>query len=357
VQAGIKLSKLNQELDALGLALPNLGDVQYQTISGAIATDTHGTGIAFHGIASQVAGMRLIAGDGSLLECSAEREPEVFHAARVGLGALGVVSTVTLQCVPAFRMGAIEEPVRLDDLLARMDALVAENEHFEFYYVPHTPWCFTKRNNSTDGPLAARSRWREFFDDILLQNVAFGALCRVARLRPSLIPRLAKAIPGTMRTEYVDTAYKVFTTPRWIRFYEMEYAIPREAAAEALARVRAFIDSSALPIIFPIEVRFLGGDDIPLSTAYGRETCYVAVHMYIGMPYQRYFQGVEAIMNDYGGRPHWGKLHFQTAQTLAPRYPEWERFQAVRARLDPEGRFSNAYLETVLGPVGAKVAG
>ncbi len=357
VQAGIKLSTLNAELEARGLALPNLGDVQYQTISGAVATSTHGTGIAFNGIATQIAGMRLVAGDGSVIECSAGAEPEVFHAARVGLGALGLVSTLTLQCVPAFRMRAVEEPMRLDEVLDGLDSFVRENDHFEFYYVPHTPWCFVKRNNRTDQPLAPRSRPREFFDDVLVQNVAFEALCRLARLRPALIPRLAKVVAGSVRTEYVDRAYKVFTSPRLVRFYEMEYAIPRGAAAEALTRVREAIDGSGLRIIFPIEVRFLAGDDIPLSTAYGRETCYIAVHVYAGTQYQQYFEAVESIMNDYEGRPHWGKLHFQNAETLARRYPEWNRFQTVRARLDPEGRFSNTYLDRVLGPVGALTAG
>jgi FAD-linked oxidoreductase len=352
VQAGIRLARLNKELDRRGLALENLGDIAYQSVAGAIATATHGTGRALGGLATQVAGLRLVAGDGSVLECSPDIEPDVFRAARVGLGALGIVSTVTLQCVPAFALHAVEEPMRVDDVLETLDEHVEGNDHFEFFWVPHTRWALTKRNNRTAGPPAPRGRWREFRDDILFANVAFGAMCRVGRLRPALIPRLSRLVPSAGRTEYVDKSYRVFATPRMVRFYEMEYAIPREACAEALNRVRDFVERSGLRISFPVEVRFTAPDDVPLSMASGRESCYIAVHVFQGMHYQQYFEAVERIMDAYAGRPHWGKLHFQTADTLAPRYPEWDAFQRLRARLDPEGRFSNDYLERVLGPLG-----
>jgi len=355
VQAGISIARLSEELDRNGLALENLGDINYQSISGAISTATHGTGRAFGGIATQVTGLRLIAGDGSILECSAEKEPEVFSAARVGLGALGIISTVTLRCVKTFNLRALEVPERVDQVLERLDENIRENDHFEFFWVPNTGWALTKRNERTDSPLATRGRWREFRDDILVNNIAFAALCRIGRLRPSLIPRVARALPQTGRTEYVDKSYRVFASPRLVRFYEMEYAVPLEAGIEAFNRVRRFLKQSGLIPIFPVEVRFTAGDDIPLSTAGGRDSCYIAVHVFEGMQYQQYFEAVEDIMNDYGGRPHWGKLHFQTAETLAARYPQWDAFQSVRARLDPEGRFSNPYLDRVLGPVRAAV--
>ncbi len=352
VQAGISLARLNEELDARGLAMENLGDVAYQSIAGAISTATHGTGRSFGGLATQVRALRLIAADGSIVDCSPDSQPEVFQAARVGLGALGIICSVTLQCLPAFNLRAVEMPMRVDEVLEALDEHVDRNDHFEFFWLPHTRWALTKRNNRTEDRLAPRSRWQQFRDDILFSNIAFGALCRLGRLRPALIPRLATALPGAGRVEYVDRSYKVFTSPRLVRFYEMEYAIPREAAVEAVNRLRAYIERSGLLLSFPVEVRFAAGDDIPLSTAYGRDTCYIAVHVFEGMQYQQYFEGVESIMDDYSGRPHWGKLHFQTAETLKPRYPEWDRFQQVRARLDPEGRFSNPYLERVLGPLG-----
>ncbi len=353
VEAGITLRRLNAELARRGLAMPNLGDVQYQTISGALSTATHGTGITHGNLATRIRAMRLVTGDGSVLECSREVEPEVFHAARVGVGALGAISTVTLECVPAFDLHAVEAPERLDGLLADIDTHVEGNDHFEFYWVPHTGWALTKRNNRTTRSPARRPMWREVYEDVVVSNWVFGALCRVGRMRPQAIPRLMRAVPNTGPVDYVDRSDRIFTSPRHVRFYEMEYAVPRADGPEALQRVRDLVHRSGLFLSFPVEVRFVAADDIPLSPAHGRETCYIAVHVYRGMEYHQYFSGVEAIMDDYGGRPHWGKLHFQTAETLAPRYPEWDKFQQVRARLDPTGTFANAYLDRVFGPIGS----
>jgi len=355
VEAGIPLHRLSDELDAHGLALENMGDIDRQSIAGATQTATHGTGLRFRNLSSQIVGLRLIAGDGSVVEATApdhgDENPDVFAAARAGLGALGLLSTLTLQCVPAFRLHAVEEPVPVDEVLADLDALVEANDHYEFYWVPHTRWALTKRNQRTEEPASPRPKVREWVDDMALSNYAFGVLCRVGRWRPSLIPRLAKIIPNTGKLDYVDRSDRVFTSPRTVRFYEMEYAIPREALPEALNRVRRLVDEIGMQISFPVEVRVVAPDDIPLSTAYGRETGYIAVHVYKGTPYDAYFSGVERIMDSYGGRPHWGKLHFQRSETLAPRYPRWDDFQRVRSRLDPEGRFANPYLDRVLGPV------
>lgn len=353
VQAGTKLHRLNEELDRRGFAMPNLGDIDRQSISGAISTATHGTARDLGGIARDVVGMRLIAGDGSIVECSAEQNPDIFKAARVGLGALGVISTVTLQTVPAFNLHAREAPMNVDDLLANLEEHLEGNDHFEFFWVPGTKWALTKFNNRTEKAGPTRSAIRQFRDDILFGNVAFGALARIGRIQPSLIPRVAKALPNAGATEYVDKSYRVFCSPRWIHFYEMEYCVPIEAAKEALNRVRDYVARSGLILSFPVEMRFTVGDDIPLSTTSGRRSCYIAVHVYQHTHYQQYFEAVEDIMDDYGGRPHWGKLHFQTAESLAPRYPEWDAFQAARRKLDPDGRFSNAYLDRVIGPVSA----
>jgi L-gulonolactone oxidase len=350
VEAGATLGLLNERLWGMGLAFPNLGDIAYQTISGAISTSTHGTGLRMGGLATFVTGLRLVTGDGTVVSCRADENPDLFSAARVGLGALGALSRVTLQCVPAFNLRAVEEPMRMDAVLRDIDSLAEENDHFEFYWVPHTRWALTKRNNRTDEPVGGRSRAKEFVERTLLENVAFGAVCRVGRWRPSLIPKLSKAIPSTGRSEYVQRSYRVYTSPRLVHFYEMEYSIPRAAAVEALEKLMAFVESSGLQLSFPVEVRFTKGDDIWLSTATGGgDRCYIAVHVYQGMPFEQYFRGVEAIMDPLGGRPHWGKLHYQTAATLAPKYPDWDRFHAVREQVDPERRFTNAYLERVLG--------
>jgi L-gulonolactone oxidase len=350
VQAGITLENLNEVVEDRGLAMPNLGDIAYQTVAGATSTATHGTGATLPGLAAQIVALRIVAGDGSVVSCSADEEPDVFHSARVGVGALGIISTVTLQLVPSFHLRAVNEPLRVDAILADLDALVAENDHFEFFWVPHTGWALTKRNNRTTEPLAPRPRARRWWDQMAMENYAFGVVCRLGRARPLWIPRLARALPASGRQEYVDRSYKVFASPRRVRFYEMEYEIPRQACAEALTRVRRLVDDEGLRLSFPVEVRFTAADDIPLSTGYGRPNAYIAVHVFEGTEYEPYFRGVERIMDDYGGRPHWGKLHFQSVETLAPRYPEWDRFQAVRRRLDPEGRFANAYTRHVFGP-------
>jgi L-gulonolactone oxidase len=350
VQAGIRLEDLNRQLDLRGLAMPNLGDIAYQTVSGAVSTSTHGTGRTLTGLAGQIAALRLVLGDGTCVDCSPAEEPELFHCARVGLGALGIISTVTLNVVPAFNLAVVEEPMRVDAVLDDLDAHVDGNDHFEFFWVPHTGWALTKRNNRTDEPLAPRSRASEWWNDRFLQNYAFGTLCRVGRLRPRWIPRLAKALPSAGRVTYVDQSHRVFASPRLVHFYEMEYAVPRAAGAEALNRIRRFVEDSGLLLNFPVEVRFTAPDDIPLSTASERESCYLAVHVYQGMDHEPYFDGVEAITTELEGRPHWGKLHAQTAASLAGRYPQWGRFAAVRDRVDPDRRFANGYLERVLGP-------
>jgi L-gulonolactone oxidase len=352
VQSGIRLSRLSEELHRRGLALPNLGDIAYQSVAGAISTATHGTGVRLGNLSTLVTGLRMVSGKGELVECSVSSQPDLLRVARVGLGALGLISTVTLSCVPRFRLRAVERVERLDAVLEGLDEAVRENEHFELFWIPHTGFALTKRNNRTEAPLAPRSPLRELTQDVLVGNLVFGALCRLGRLNPSWIPRLPRWMPSTGQVDYVDRSDRVFTSPRLVRFVEMEYAIPREAAAEAVRGVRRFVEESGQLVSFPVEVRFVAADDIPLSPAYGRESAFVAVHVYRGMPYEEYFRGVERIMRDFEGRPHWGKIHFQSAETLARLYPEWDRFQEARARLDPAGRFSNSHLDRVLGPVG-----
>ena len=351
VQAGIPLSRMSGELAAHGLAFENLGDIAYQSIAGATSTATHGTGLRFGNLSSRIIGLRIVTGDGSVVEATPDANADVLDVARVGLGALGVLSTVTVQCVPSFHLHAVEQAELVDEVLERWDDEITSNDHFEFFWIPGTRWALTKRNRRTNEPLAPRPRWRALRDDYLLNNLGFAVTCRVGRRRPDLIPRVAKLMPSTGRSVYTAPSHTVFASPRLVHFYEMEYAIPREHLVEALNRVRSLVRSLGVPISFPVEVRVVAADDIPLSTAYGRETAYIAVHVYQGTSYDQYFQGVEHIMDDYGGRPHWGKLHFQDASTLAPRYPRWDDFQAMRARLDPHGRFTSPYLDRLLGPV------
>ena len=348
VGGGITIAALNEALAARGRALANLGDIAYQSIAGAISTSTHGTGARLTGIAGQVVAMTVIDGAGVEQRVVPADGPR-FRAAQVGVGALGVITSVRIATVPAFVLSAVEEPMRLDKVLGSLDEHVAANDHFEFFWIPHTGWVMTKRNNRTTQPADPMPRLREWWQKSFLENTAFGALNRVGRAVPSMIPRLATALPSAGRVTYSNSSHRVFASARRVRFVEMEYAIPREACAEAVDRVRRLILDKGFRVSFPVEVRFTAGDDAFLSTAHGRPSAYIAVHMYKGTPFEDYFRGVERIMADYAGRPHWGKMHFLDAHDLAPLYPEWDKFLAVRRNFDPAGTFVNSYVGRVFG--------
>ena len=349
VGAGTRLSDLNTLLDAEGLALANLGDIAYQTVAGAISTSTHGTGKALTGLAGQVVAMKLVNGHGEIIECSQSVNPHIFDVARVSVGALGVITEYTLQAVPSFRLRALEQPMRLDDVLENAHDLASTNDHFEFFWIPHTKWALTKRNNRTEDELQPLPRVKGWIEKTFMENYAFGAVCRIGRARPSLIPRLATALPSSGSREYVDQSFKIFASPRIVRFYEMEHALPVEALVPALKEIRAMVDRKGYLLNFPVEVRFTKGDDVPLSTAYGRDSAYIAVHVYKGMECQPFFRDVEDILRAYDARPHWGKMHYREADELSKLYPRWDEFITLRNQLDPQRTFSNAYSDTVFG--------
>ncbi|MEU6331425.1 D-arabinono-1,4-lactone oxidase [Streptomyces sp. NPDC047049] len=350
VAAGTPLKHLNETLAAHGLSLTNMGDIMEQTVSGATSTGTHGTGRDSASLAAQTTALELVTADGSVLACSAGENPEVFAAARLGLGALGVISELTFAVEPEFWLTAREEPMPFDEVTDRFDELVAENEHFEFYWFPHTGNCNTKRNNRSQGPAAPPGRVSGWVEDELLSNGVFQLACAVGRAVPAAIPGIAKISSRALSARtYTDISYKVFTSPRRVRFVEMEYALPRAAAVAALGELKALVERSDFKVSFPVEVRTAPADDIPLSTASGRDTVYLAVHMYRGTPYGAYFAAAERIMTAHEGRPHWGKLHTRDAAYLADAYPRFGEFTALRDRLDPERRFANAYLRRVLG--------
>jgi L-gulonolactone oxidase len=346
VEAGITLQDLGEELRSRALAMENQGDVDPQTLAGAISTATHGTGGGFGNLSSRVVGMRLVSGAGKVVEASGEQ----LRAARVSLGALGAISAVTLRCVPAFTIHRIDEPRPLDDVLPRLDELVDANDHWEAFVMPYTRRALTLTSERTDRAPEPPGRAKAFVHDVIVENAVLGLFCRTGRRFPSAIPALNRRLASLMgRAEHLDASNRVYANKRLVRFTEMEYAIPRERAAEALERVLAMVERRRLPVGFPIELRVVAPDDALLSTAHERPTAYIAVHQYVGMEFETYFRAVEAIMDDYDGRPHWGKRHYQTAATLRPRYPGWDTFAEVRERLDPERRFENDYLRRVLG--------
>lgn len=349
VGAGTTLNELNRILAAEGLAMANLGDIAYQTVAGAISTSTHGTGMHLTGLAAQVVGMRIIDGHGNLIECSSSHNPEILDVARVSVGALGAITECTIQVVDAFRLEATEVPMKLDDVLNNIDELRRSNDHFEFFWIPHTKWALTKRNNRTEEPLNPLPKVKGWLEKTFMENYAFGALCRIGRMKPSLIPRLATALPSSGSRSYINDSYKIFASPRLVRFYEMEHALPAESVAPALRAIREMIDRKGYLLNFPVEVRFTAADDVPLSTAFGRDTGYIAVHVYKGMEYTPFFKDVEDILRTFDARPHWGKIHHRDAEELSGLYPRFNEFLSMRDRLDPQRTFANRYTERVFG--------
>jgi len=349
VGAGTILAELNQTLHTLGLAMENLGDIDRQTIAGAIATGTHGTGAKLGNISAQVAAVELVTADGRVHQLDGT-VPELQRAARVSLGALGAISAVTLRCVRSFVLERIDTPQPREEVLDSFEQRAAEHDHFELFTFPYADSALVLERNRVQGPPRPRGRFAAYLNDIVLENWALGALSATGRALPRAIPalsRLAAALASGGKT--VDRSDRVFASERRVRFTEMEYGVPREHGPEAARRVIEWVRSNRYPVFFPIEMRVAAGDDALLSPSHRRDTAYIAVHQYRGMEWRPYFEAVEAIMREYDGRPHWGKRHFQTATTLAPRYPEWETFQRVRDQLDPDRVFTNEYAARVLG--------
>ncbi|MGK2878334.1 MAG: D-arabinono-1,4-lactone oxidase [Solirubrobacterales bacterium] len=354
VRAGTSIYNLSRALDAIGLAIPNLGDIDVQSIAGAAATGTHGTGLRYGNISAQVMAVRLVTAAGEIVEID-ETDLNALKAARVSLGTLGVTTEMTMQCVPAFRLDRLDLPRPIGETLSQIDDLCEGFDHFEFYVLPYSDLSLQKRIDRSVAPAKPLHPAKKFFSDVVIENIAFGATVKAGKLVPKAIPPIARGLAKAFTSERrLDKSFDAFSTVRMVRFNELEYAIPREHLAEAVERVMAMIQEHNYPVNFPIEVRVGLADEASfLSTSAGRETGYISVHMAKGMDYEPYFHAVETIMDGYDGRPHWGKMNWQTADKLASRYPGWSDFQAVRASLDPEGVFSNDYTDRVLGPVVA----
>jgi L-gulono-1,4-lactone dehydrogenase len=351
VEAGITLAALNERLWALGLAMENLGDIDRQTLAGAICTATHGTGARLPNISAQVEGLEIVTADGELRALSASGSPDDLLAARVSLGALGAIYSVTLRTVPAFTLHRVDTPRPLGEVLGRFEELAEGNDHFEFFVFPYTEQALTIERNRSELAPRPRGKLRAWASDVVMENTVGDLALRLIRRRPSLIPRLSAGAAKMMsQGERLDRSYRIFANERRIRFTEMEYALPRTHGPDAVRRVLDLIRSRGIQVAMPIECRVVAPDDALLSPSHERPTAYVAVHQYRGMEWQPYFEAVEQIMDSYDGRPHWGKRHFQTHGTLAARYPRWSDFAAARERLDPNRIFRNGYTDRVLGP-------
>ncbi|HEX9967145.1 MAG TPA: D-arabinono-1,4-lactone oxidase [Solirubrobacterales bacterium] len=349
VGAGTVLADLNRELDRLGLAMENLGDIDRQTVAGAISTGTHGTGVRLPNLSAQVEAVELVTAGGEARKIG-DAEPELLRAARIGLGALGAIAAVTLRCVPAFALRRVDAPRPREQVLDDFERQAAAHDHFELFTFPYSDSALTIERNRVEGAPPPRRARAARFNEVVLENWALGSLAATGKRFPAAIPALSRLAgrlaSGSSRTE---ASHRIFASERRVRFTEMEYGVPREHGPEAVRRTIEWVRRDRYPVFFPIEVRVARGDDALLSPSHERDTAYVAVHQYRGMEWRPYFEAVEGIMREYGGRPHWGKRHFQTAATLAPLYPEWDRFQAARDELDPGRVFTNEYAERVLG--------
>ena len=351
--SGTLLKDLNRALEGQGLSLHNMGDIAEQTLAGAISTGTHGSGGRAASLVAQVVGLELVTGTGEVLRATAEENPEVLEMARVGLGALGVLTSITFRVEPVFVLEAHEQPMSWDEALATYDEMTATSDHVDMYWFPHTDRMLTKRNErrGTDLSLARPlGRFKAWLDDEFLQNTVFGVLTAGANRVPGVIPRMNRFAAGMLSERtFSDVPHRVFTATRSVVFREMEYAVPREAGLAVLAETRRAIDASDLRISFPVEIRTAPADDIPMSTAYQRDSLYLAFHTHRDADHLEYFALLEPILRAHDGRPHWGNVHTRRAADLRPAYPRFDDFLAMRDRLDPDRVFANPHLQRILG--------
>ncbi len=350
ILAGTPIHVLGEMLAEHGLALSNQGDIDAQAIAGAISTGTHGTGAGYGCLSTQATGLTLVTAAGELLYCSPTREPEVFKAAQVSLGSLGVLARVRLQLEPSYILRDVRKNMSFETCLADFEDNCRRHRHYEFWWFPYSEQVASKALDVVPGPARPRSLMKRVLVDKVLETGVFWTISETVRRLPSLSRRVAQFSSGMMSEgEYADYSHRVFPSPRDVRFNEMEYAVPVDQGGDCLREIRAFIEVNKIRVHFPIEFRVVAGDDIWLSPFYQRDSAVISVHMYAGMPYAEYFAGCEAIFRNHRGRPHWGKMHNLGARELQDMYPQWHRFHALRRQLDPTGLFMNDHLTHLFG--------
>ena len=348
--AGTHMHQIAPLLEPFGLALPNMGDIDRQTLAGAISTGTHGTGLGLPSIGAGVTAVQLVTGRGEVLEVSSDSHPALLPAVRLGLGALGVLTEIELQCVPAFTLSAHETTEPLDAVVDQWDARIRGAEHFEFYWFPHTSVATTKTNRRTSDPADAAHGIRDFSNDWLVQGAGFGAVARLASLVPTTTPAInrltSRLMAGRDRTDRSD---RVFVSRRVVRFRETEFAVPVDAAPEVFRELQSIMQRPENATPFPVEVRAAAADDAMLSTAYERDVAYFAIHVPAAQDPRRLFADVQRMFQRHEGRPHWGKMHSFTHRHFRHLLPRFDDFVQVRNELDPDRIFANAYPRQVLG--------
>ena len=356
LRAGTRLRDVPGILAPLGVALANQGDVDPQSLAGAIGTSTHGTGLGFTGFAGMLRAFRIITPDGQAHECYPGADGiagELYDIARVSLGAYGIITEVEMDVVDTFVLHAVERAEPNDEVVENFAERVRGKDHLEFYWFPGTDVAHVKTNTRLAGntPTNPIPRWKEVLDDELLNNGAYRVMNDLAHHFPSLCRPFAKLSAKTLaQREYSNVAHDVFVSARRVRFNEMEYSVPLADAREILRDVQHTMNTCGEQVLFPIEVRATAADDVPLSTAKGRESCYIAIHRYNKDSHQALFRHIEPIFKAAsGGRPHWGKLHTLTHEDLLERHEDLARACGIRAKVDPQGMMRNAMIDRVFG--------
>lgn len=344
VYGGTRLYDLSKALEKLGYAQENLGDINVQSIAGAISTGTHGTGIQFGSISTQVKEITFVTAGGNLLRLHEENNVEEFKASLISLGMFGIIIEAKIRVVPSPVYRYISNHVYYPTLLNNLETYIQDNQHFEFFMFPYADQVQTKTMNPTN--TSPKSIKRHQWNNLIVENYMYQAVSHLCLLYPSLTRSVSRLSAKLVSKSTIDAkSYQLFATPRKVRFFEMEYGIPIEYFHDAIQEIRETIVKNQYKVHFPIECRTVKQDDIWLSPSYKRDSAFIAFHVYKGMEYQTYFRDMEAIMKKYNGRPHWGKLHQQKAKDLCEMYPKWDQFIQLRQQLDPEKMFVNRYLD------------
>ncbi|MBI3441027.1 MAG: FAD-binding protein [Proteobacteria bacterium] len=348
--AGTQLHDIGEPLHKLGMALKNMGDIDKQTLAGAISTSTHGTGANLTSLSASVTGLELVTTSGAVLWCDKDHNPDIFRAAQVSLGALGVVTAIRIKCQEPYLLERREYTAPLEDVLDNWETLAKENRNIEFFFLPYSDMVAVTTLNVAAPDAAIVRAAPETKDPLETLDSVHRWLGWSKKLHRAVLNHEVRK--EKLKRE-VDQSYKIYPTERNTRFNEMEYHLPRENGPAAIREIRDTIYNQKLDISFPIEFRLVDGDDAWLSPFYGRKSCSIAVHQFHDRDPMPYFNIIEPILRKYGGRPHWGKQHTLKAADLAELYPRWNDFLKIREQLDPEGKFLNAHLSKILG-VGPK---
>lgn len=341
IAAGTRLGQIGQPLEDVNQALINMPDIDQQTLAGSLATATHGTGANLQCLSASIEALSLVTANGELVRCSRDNNADLFQAARVGLGSLGIVTDVTMQNTRPYRLKRVSEWLPIEDILATAQDTADRYRNFEFYYIPFSGMGLYDTHEVTDEPLSSTEKFDQNDGARDLQNVR-DMLSWSSTMREMVLKGILKSIDKEVK---VASSWQNYTSDRNVRFNEMEYHLPREDGLKALMEIREVVENNFAEVFFPFEVRFVKADDIWLSPFYQRDTLSIAVHRFFEEDYQPLFQAIEPIFRKYGGRPHWGKLNTLGGGDFAQLYPHWEDFKAVRREMDPHGRFLNPYLQ------------